>query len=300
VSALNYKHLHYFWAVARAGGVLRAAAQLHITPQTVSAQIALLEQRLGQSLFERRGRELVLTPAGELAMGYAQEIFGLGAELQAAMQSPQAAERAAEFRVGVADAVPKSIALRVLEPALRMAEPVRLVCREWKLSNLLAELALHRLEMVLADVPLPAGLNVKAFSHRLGSTAMSFFAAPALAARCTGEFPRSLRGLPLLLPGSDAAIRGRLDDWLLRHAIAPQVVGEFDDGALMKAFGRQGAGVFAAPAVLEAEIEAQYGVRCVGRSDEIVAEYYAISVERRIRHPCVGAVSDAARAGLFV
>jgi LysR family transcriptional activator of nhaA len=299
VSGINLKHLHYFWAVARAGGVVRAAEQLHITPQTVSAQIALLEEHFGQTLFARRGRELELTPAGQVALRYAQEIFALGSELQAAMRQRDGPARAVEFRVGVANAVPKSIAFRLLEPALHMPEPVRLVCRESKLTSLLSELAVHRLEMVLADVPVPQGLSVKAFNHRLGVSGVSFLAAPELVRRCKGSFPQRMRGMPMLLPGSDAAIRSRLDDWFARHALQPHVVGEFDDGALMKAFGQQGVGIFIAPSVLEAEIEAQYGVRALGRTAEVVEEFYAISVERRIRHPCVSAITDAARDALF-
>lgn len=292
---MNFKHLYYFWVAAKAGGILRAGEQLHITPQTLSGQIKLLEDRLGKPLFAKRGRRLELTATGRVAMGYADEIFALGAELEQAIRSEAPDARTIEFRVGVADAVPKSIAYRLLEPALRIPEQVRLVCREWKLDSLLAELALHRLDLVIADAPIPPSVSVKAFSHRLGRSGVSFFAAPALQAACQGEFPACLNDMPLLCFGDDAAVGGRLNRWLELQGLHPHVVGEFDDGALMKAFGREGQGIFPGPTVLEHEIEAQFGVRVLGRTDEVSEEFYAISVERRISHPCVIAITRTAR-----
>jgi LysR family transcriptional activator of nhaA len=299
MEVMNFKHLHYFWQVARLGSVARAAEQLHLTPHTISAQIASLEDALGVPLFARRGRRLELTDAGRTALGFAQDIFALGSELEDSMRSRAVASRAIEFRVGVSDAVPKAIAYRLLEPATRLPTPVRMVCREWKLDSLLAELAAHRLDVVIATSPIPGSISVNAYNHRLGESTMSFFANPAVRKALTGRFPACLDGAPMLLPGSDTTLRSRLDRWCTDHQLRPRAAGEFDDSALMKAFGQNGAGVFIGPTVLEREIEAQYHVKAIGRSDQIVDEYFAISVQRRVTHPCVGAITGAARNELF-
>jgi LysR family transcriptional activator of nhaA len=297
---VNFKHLHYFWMAARAGGIVRAGEQLHTTPQTLSGQIKLLEDRLGRKLFRKAGRQLELTDDGRTALKYADEIFTLGSELENALRLPRGGgERLLEFRVGVADSVAKSVAYRLLEPALNLPEPVRMVCHEWKYADLLAELALHRLDLVIANEPLSRRVSVKAFNHELGRTPMSFFAAPALQSRLKGAFPHCLDGQPLLVQAATSPVRQQLEAWLAREKLAPRIVGEFDDGALMKAFGREGRGVFLAPTVLEAEVSAQYGVQVVGRSDELIEDFYAISVERRITHPCVAAITQAARSDLF-
>jgi LysR family transcriptional activator of nhaA len=293
---LNYKHLHYFWMAARAGGVMRAAEQLHVTPQTLSEQIKLLEDRLGRPLFKRVGRQIELTDDGRLVMGYADEIFSLGRELEAAVRQGGAA-RTLEFRVGVADSVPKSMAYRLLEPALEVPEPVRLIAEEGRFEDLLARLAVHRLDLVVADEPLRRTLSVKAFNHALGSTPMSFFAAQGVLSpeQLARGFPQCLEGAPMLLPGAATPNRSRIEAWIARHGLRPQVVAEFDDGALMKAFGREGRGVFAAPSVLQADTQAQYGVSLLGTTDEVVEEFFAISAERRITHPCVAAITARAR-----
>jgi LysR family transcriptional activator of nhaA len=296
---MNFKHLHYFWVTAKAGGIMRAGEQLHTTPQTLSGQIKLLEDWLGRKLFRKSGRQLELTEEGRLALGYADQIFALGTELEAAVRQARAGQRVLDFRVGVADSVAKSVAYRLLEPALNLAEPVRLICSEGKFPDLLAQLALQRLDLVLADEPMSKRINVKAFNHPLGSTAMSFFAAPALKAQLQGPFPQCLNDMPMLIQGAAASVRQQLEGWLTRHDVHPRILGEFDDGALMTAFGREGRGVFMAPSVLEAETVAQYGVELIGRSDELVEEFYAVSVERRITHPCVVAITDAARGQLF-
>lgn len=297
---MNFKHLHYFWMAARAGGIVRAGEQLHTTPQTLSGQIKLLEDRLGRKLFRKAGRQLELTDDGRTALKYADEIFALGNELENALRRPRGAdERVLEFRVGVADSVAKSVAYRLLEPALNLTEPVRMVCHEWKYADLLAELALHRLDLVIANEPLSRRVSVKAFNHELGRTPMSFFAAPALMARLGGPFPHCLDGQPLLVHSATSPVRQQLEAWLARERLAPRIVGEFDDGALMKAFGREGRGIFLAPTVLEGEVSAQYEVRVVGRSEELVEDFFAISVERRITHPCVAAITQAARSDLF-
>lgn len=296
---MNFKHLYYFWATAKAGGVMRAGEQLHTTPQTLSAQIKLLENSLGCSLFRKSGRRLELTEEGRVALGYADQIFALSAELEAAIGKGRSGQTTLEFRVGIADAVPKAIAYRLLEPALDVPGPVRLVCHEGKFQDLLAQVSVHRLDLVIADEAMGRQLSVKAFNHALGTTAMSFFAAPALKTKLARGFPKCLDGAPMLVQGAASAMRQRLELWLAQHQLRPRAVGEFDDAALMKAFGREGRGVFMAPTVLEDETCAQYGVRVLGRTSELVEEFYAISVERRITHPCVAAITEAARGELF-
>jgi LysR family transcriptional activator of nhaA len=296
---MNYKHLYYFWVTARAGGVMRAGEQLHTTPQTLSGQIKLLEDSLGRKLFRKSGRQLELTDDGHKALRYADDIFTLGAELRAAMTHTDSGERMLDFRVGVADSVAKSVAYRLLEPALSIAEPVRLIGSEGKFPDLLAQLALHRLDLVIADEPLSKRISVKAFNHALGSTPMSFFCTPSLKATLKGKFPHCLHDAPMLFQGASSSVRQQLEGWLMRQKIQPRVVGEFDDGALMTAFGREGRGVFMSPGVLEKETVAHYGVEVIGRSDELVEEFFAVSVERRITHPCVAAITHNARGRLF-
>jgi LysR family transcriptional activator of nhaA len=296
---VNYKHLHYFMQVAKLGGVARASLQLHLSPQTISGQIQLLEDSLGTKLFGKSGRGLVLTEAGRMVLGYAEDIFSIGAELQEAVRDYPRQDRTLEFRVGVADAVPKAIACRLIEPATQMAQPVRVVCREWKLDTLLGELALHRLDLVIADAPIPPSVSVRAFSHRLGSSGTSFFASPQVLAACQGPFPACLDRAPMLLPAEESAVGQRLRAWLKARSIHPRVVGECDDSALAKAFGRRGLGVFVGPTVLESEIEPQYGARAFGSAPEVEEEFFAITVERRITHPCVTVITAAARNGLF-
>lgn len=296
---MNFKHLYYFWATAHAGGVMRAGEQLHTTPQTLSGQIKLLEARLGCRLFSKRGRRLELTGEGRVALKYADQIFALGEELEAAMGQARGSPRGLDFRVGLADSVPKGIAYRLLEPALGVAGPVRLICHEGRLDDLLGQLSVHKVDLVVADEPMSRQLSVKAFNHELGTTALSFFCTPTLKKSLGGRFPKNLNGAPMLIPGASSALRRRFDFWLAAHQIRPQIVGEFDDSALVTAFGREGRGVFMAPAVLEREICAQHDVRVLGRTLDLVEEFYAISVERRITHPCVEAITQAARGHLF-
>jgi LysR family transcriptional activator of nhaA len=298
VTMLNYKHLHYFLSVARAGGVIRAAERLHLTPQTLSGQISQFEERLGVSLFQRVGRRLELTKAGKLALSYAEEIFQTGTELEDLLKNG-AEERFINFRVGIADVVPKFIAHRLLAPVLALPEPVRLICHEDRLERLLADLAIHRLDLVLADRPMPPGTEIKGYSHPLGETGVAFMAAPALAARLAGEFPDCLDGAPLLLPGRDSALHGTLPRWLERQGKRAQIVGEFDDSALMKAFGEAGAGVFPAPAASVPDVKAHYEVVNLGETDDIRERFFLISAERRLTHPAARAVSEHARSGLF-
>ncbi|WP_243735527.1 transcriptional activator NhaR [Dongia mobilis] len=299
LDVLNYRQLHYFWKVARAGSIARAAEQLNLAPQTISAQIDTLEEGLGTELFRRVGRRLELTAAGQLTLSYADEIFQIGRELEETVRNrPGRGDML--FRVGIADVVPKSIAYRLLAPALGSAGRVRLICREDKLDRLFGELAIHKLDLVIADRPLPSGLGVKGYSHVLGSTPMAFFAVRSLAARYRGEFPQSLRGAPMLIPGDGAAVRGALIRWFSEYAVDPHIVGEFDDTALMNAFGKAGAGLFPAPTILAEEMDRQYNGELVGQAEGVSAKYFAISVERRLTHPAVVAITAAAKTDLFV
>lgn len=303
---MNYKHLHYFWTVVRAGGVLRASEQLHLSPQTLSGQIKLLEERMGRPLLRKAGRGVEPTTAGRMVMQYADEIFTLGSELEDAMRGGRDEPRAPVLKVGIVDSVPKAIAYHVLEPALHLDPRPRLLCPEGKLANLMADLALRRLDLVVSDVPLPGHVGVKAYTHLLGHSGIAFFAAERLLRehgmtlrQARARFPDALRTLPLVLPGVDSALRPRVDGWLRRHGLAPKVAGEFEDTALMKAFGREGLGVFPAPAVLAGEISRQFEVERLGAPDDLLEEFYAISVERRITHPGVAAITKAARSELF-
>lgn len=291
---LNYKHLYYFRAVAKTGAINKAAEKLHLTPQTLSGQISAFEARLGVALFRRSGRRLELTDAGRTTLTYADEIFQVGAELEEALQNRSAA-RVHPFRVGIADVVPKTIAYQLLAPALTLAEPVKLVCKEGRLEQLAAELSIHRLEMVLADRPLPSSMDIKGYSHPLGECGIAFLSAPALAARLGPEFPACLDHAPLLLPGEDSALRVPLLRWLERRGIQPAIVGEFDDSALMGAFGQANTGVFPVPLTTASEVIRQYEVVELGQTLEIRERFFAISVERRLSHPAVLAVSEAAR-----
>lgn len=294
---INYKHLHYFWVVAKQGGIARASERLHVTPQTISGQISLLEENIGEALFSKAGRNLELTETGRLVLSYADEIFSLGGELEDALRNLPP-DRQLSFKVGIADVVPKTIAYRLLAPALSLPDPVRIICRENNLASLLAELALHRVDMVIADGPIPPGINVRGYSHALGECGISFLAAPQLAKTLRKDFPRCLNGAPLLIPSETNLVQVKLLDWMDSLRIYPRIVGEFDDSALMKVFGQAGTGIFIIPIPIAMEVAKQYGVRVIGSTEEVREQYYAISVERRISHPAVSAVTETAREWL--
>jgi LysR family transcriptional activator of nhaA len=293
-AALNYRHLHYFWVVAQEGSVTRAAERLGVAVQTVSAQLALLERSLGKTLLAPQGRRLLPTEAGRLALGYADQIFQLGEEMRDALVHSEAAS-GLRLAVGIADALPKLIVYRLLEPALRMPERVRLICHEGGFDALLADLALHRLDVVLTDRPASAHASLRVFNHPLGEYRIAIFGTAALAQRHGQGFPHSLTGAPLLLPTRNNALRGRIDQWLASHRLRPDIVGEFDDSALMMTCGRTGLGLFPAPMALAEDIAAQFDAAPIGELNQVAEQFYAISSERRIRHPAVETIR-AARA----
>ena len=296
MSWLNYHHLFYFWTVARAGSIAKASQELHLAQPTISAQLKLLEEALGHKLLERQGRRLVLTDTGRTVLRYADDIFRLGNELQHAVRGLPSGQL--RFTVGITDVIPKLVAERLLQPAFDVSPGIHITCREGPFPQLLASLALHELDVVISDTPSSEPTSIRAFNHLLGTCGVSFFAASRLAPLAR-NFPRSLEGAPMLLPSEDSSIRRSLERWFDTQGVHPLVVGDFDDSALLKAFGQRGHGVFAAPSVIEAEVCRQFSVSVIGRTEDIETGFYAISVERRLRHPAVVAIAETARARLF-
>lgn len=294
---LNYSHLLYFWTVAREGSIARASALLHLTPQTISGQIKLLEESTGVQLLQRKGRGLALTPMGELVKQYGDEIFMLGAELTQRLKSEEPGTPA-KLNVGIVSSLPKLVSYRMLEPALHADDGVRLVCREGNLEELLAELAILRLDLVLSDRPVPAELNVKAYNHELGQSEVAFFVHKRRAAKLRRDFPESLHGAAMLMPVASSALRRQLDDWFDANDLQPEVVAEFDDSALLKAFGEAGQGIFPAPTAIEQEVTHMYRCSRIGTARDVTERYFAISPERRISHPAILKITEAARARL--
>lgn len=295
LAPLNHRHLHYFWVVAKEGGISRAAARLGVAVQTISSQLKELEQTLGTALFTQEGRRLVLTEAGRTTLHYADQIFLLGAQLQETLQAQGETHRL-RLTVGISDALPKLIAYRLLEAALHLPQGLRLICQEGEFDELLADLALHKLDVVLTDRPAGSRPNLRVFSHPVGECRIGFYATPALADRLGPGFPASLEGAPLLLPTRDTALRSRIDAWLSARNLHPDVVGEFEDSALLMTFGRSGLGLFPAPSLLAANLAEQFGAQAVGEMEDVREQYYAISNERRIRHPAVEAIRLGAAA----
>lgn len=298
MNTLNYKHLRYFWMVAKTGSIAKAAEQLHLTPQSISGQLTEFASLLGVELFRRAGRNLEITEAGRQVLSHADEIFSIGDDLLEAIRD-QRAKKAIPLKVGIADSVSKFVAYRLLEPALKLVEPIRLVCREGRLVPLLAELSVHRLDMIIADRPMPTHLNVRGFNHLLGESGLTVFGASSVVKNLVGKFPECLNQAPFLLPGDDAAIRSKLEQWLANNNLHPMISGEFDDSALMKSFGQAGAGLFAAPSTNAAYICEQYRVKVVGRIDAVMEQLYMISTERKLTHPAIVAISEKGREDLF-
>ncbi len=288
---LNYKQLYYFWHVARSGGVTRAAQQLHLTPQTISGQVAELEQSLGVALFNRVGRRLVLTAAGRQALEQAGAIFSLGAELEHYLRH---ASQELTMQVGITASVPRTLAFELLAPAMALATPLRLICHEERPDQLFSELARHKLDMVLTDRPLPPDSGIRGYNHELGRSPLALFASPALAAQARKGFPAALEGLPVLIPGEKSVTHDRLLVWYHQQGIHPHLVGQFDDSALMKSFGKAGMGIFPAPLAMGEEITRVYGVERIATLPEVTLSYYLVSAGRHLSHPGVKAVMEGA------
>ena len=295
---INLKHLRYFWAVAANGSIARASEVLHLTPQTISGQLRELEARIGVKLFRKSGRNLVLTDIGQTVFSYADEMFRLSNELQDVL-SGRTPGSFLRLNVGIAMVVPKLLAYRIIAPALSLTEPVRLVCHEAPLTDLLADLSIHKMDLVLADCPMSPTLNVRAYNHILGETGISFFAARSEASKYTGDFPQSLNGAPMLMPTESSALRRGLEHWLKQQGIIPVIVAEFEDRALMKAFGEAAVGVFTSPTAVEEDVISKYDTEVIGRTENVKERFYAITAERRIKHPAVSAITEAARDYIF-
>lgn len=298
MDTLNYHHLLYFRAVAREGGLVAAAKSLRLSHPTLSAQIHALEHRLGEKLFTKVGRKLALTELGRLTLRYADEIFVLGRELVETVQG-RGTDKPLRLHVGLLDVLPKLVVRRLLKPALDLPQPVRLICHEDSFERLLGALAQHELDIVIADSPVPSGSAVRAHHRLLGASDIGFFATPSLARAYRSGFPASLDGAPMLLPTEDLALRRSLAAWFDRRGIRPRVIAEFDDSALLKVFGGDGIGIFPASETVADELTAQYHVEHLGHADGVVERFYAISAERRIKHPAVIAISDAAEHEVF-
>lgn len=295
---LNYHHLQYFWLVAKQGGLTKAADNLRLSPSTISTQIGRLEDELGHKLFERQGRKLVLTAAGHVVYRYAEEIFLLGREIFDSLRD-QPVSRPLKVQIGIAEVIPKLLAKKFLMPVVQMSDDVQLICHENRSDRLLAELSIHNLDVVLTDTPVGSSVKVRAYNHLLGESDIMLFAVDSLAGKYRRGFPASLQAAPFLLPAAGTALRGLLANWFAAHDIRPRIVGEFEDSALLKVFGQQGLGVFAAPAIIRSEIAQQYCVREIGLVDGQKEHFYAISVEKKLKHPAVVAIAEAAKNRFF-
>ena len=295
---LNYTHLMYFWTVAREGSIARAAEVMHLTPQTISGQIKLLEESISEPLFAKAGRGLVLTETGHVVKQYADEIFLLGQELTYRLKTKQAL-MPTTMNVGIVDSTPKLVALRVLKPAFELEDPIKVVCREGSLDQLLGDLAVHKLDLIISDRAVPAGTHVKAYNHPLGSSTISFFANRKIAPNYSGEFPEVLKNAPLLMAVNESPTRRALEEWFDNIDVNPQVLAEFDDSALLKAFGEAGIGIFPAPTAIADEVSEMYNAVMIGTAESVVENYFAISPERKLKHPAVLSLTQAARQRLF-
>jgi LysR family transcriptional activator of nhaA len=298
MESLNYQHLKYFWTVAKCGSVSEASRRLHLSQPTISAQIKTLEESLGRRLFDRVGRGIALTEEGLEVFRYAEVIFTMGQELTDSLRSENF-RKVQVLNVGVADVVPKLIVHRILKPALAGPASMKINCFEGKTHELLARLAVHELDVVLTDSPVPPYVSVKAYSHELGRSGVSLYASPAIVTKLRRGFPQSINDAPMLLPAEGSISRRLLDQWFSQHGLHPHVIAEFADSALLKVFGQAGAGIFAAPSVIDPEITSQYGVNRLAALDGVFETFYAISVERKVRHPGVALITTNARERIF-
>lgn len=295
---INLKHLRYFWSVASHGSVTKASESMFLTPQTISGQLRDLEESIGEKLFQREGRNLVLTEVGRMVFSYTDEMFQLGLELQDVLEG-KTPGTSITVKVGIAMIVPKLLAYRVLDPVLRMNDSINLVCHEAPLVDLLADLSVHKLDAVLSDSPINPALNIRAYNHPLGESGISFFALPEYVEKLQQDFPKNLDGFPFLMPSRSSSLRRNLESWFTQHSIQPKVVAEFEDRALMKAFGESGSGVFTSPITMEKDVLDKYGVAVIGRTDEVKESFYLISPERKIKHPAITEITEAARKNIF-
>ena len=295
---LNYHHLLYFWTVVRAGSIHKASLELRISPPAISTQLKLLEEQLGEKLLTRSGRRLIVTEMGHTVFAYAEDIFGLGRELMDVVKN-RPVGRPLHLDVGVVDVMPKIIAQLLLEPAFHLGQAVRICCREASAGELLARLVTHDLDMVLSDSPVDANLKIRAYAHLLGECGITFAASPRIAKRLKGKFPQFLNGVPMLLPTDNTALRRNLDFWFERNKIRPLIVGEFEDYALLRAFGHSGTGIFPVPSAFKNKMQSEGSVRIIGSTEDVRSHFYAISAERKIQHPAVVAICNAARRDFF-
>ena len=295
---LNYHHLRYFWTVARKGGVRKAAEELHVSQPSISAQLRLLEESLGQKLFRRSGRNLVLTETGQLVLNYADEIFSAGRELMNAVKQ-RPGKHPVRVNIGLTDAFPKLIAFQILRAAFRFQAAVHMICREGEIGPLVSHLQAHRLDIVLADEPASSTLKAKTFNHKLGRSGVTFCAVPPLAATLRRNFPKSLDGAPALVPTQNMGMRAALETWFDSKAIRPRLVGEFEDSALMEVCSTGGRGFTAVHTVVDRAALKHFGLRVIARVDECGTDFYAITAERRVKHPAAVAITEHAYSSVF-
>ena len=291
---LNYNHLLYFWTVAQEGSVARAAEVLHLAPQTISGQLKMLEDSIGEPLFTRVGRGLAITDTGRIVEQYADEIFNLGAELTQRVRNDSLGAPMV-FNVGIVNSIPKLIAYRTLQPVMHMTESMKVSCYEDNLASLLAQLSIHKLDLVLSDRPIPSSVNVRAYNHELGSSQLSIFGAPNLLDKYPQEFPKCLDNAPMLMPVKEHVLRRNLSDWFEVNGLTQNIVAEFDDSALLKVFGEAGEGFFPAPTVMRKQVESIYGVKHVGLVEGVMERFYLISPERKLKHPAVLKIIESTR-----
>jgi LysR family transcriptional activator of nhaA len=295
---INYQHLFYFWHVVTEGSITAACEKLHLAQPTISGQLTVFEQAIGEKLFYKQGRKLQLTDTGRIVFHYAEEIFALGRELGNTLKGLPTG-RALRLTIGIADALPKLVIYRLMRPVFQLPEAVQIFCYEDKVERLLNDIALQSIDLVLSDTPLTSSSNANIFNHLLGDSAVTVFATAELAAIYRPNFPRSLGGAPFLLPTNNTALRRSLDQWFDNENIRPKIQAEIEDSALMKTFGKGGMGLFVAPTIVEAEIKRQYMVETVGRIESVKERFYAITVRRQLKHPAVTAILDNARDYLF-
>lgn len=286
MAQLNYNHLHYFYIVAKEGSITKAAEVLHLTPQTISGQLSAFEDYIGFQLFDRQGKQLILNERGQLAFNYAQDIFDLGSELQNSLFTQEITEQT-KFVVGITDVIPKVFSYNLLKSVFEMDEPIRLICQEGSLEDLLSDLAVNKIDLIISDRELPPGSKVRAYSHLLGETGLSFYAANRFSRKLKSKFPESLDGQPFLISGEKSSQKNTLLTWFQENDVHPNIIAEFDDSALLKYFGQAGDGVFCTSSAIESHITDQYKVTAIGSTDEIRERFYAISPERKINHPAV-------------